>query len=71
VDAGLLWWIEAVAAGTFASAPEAVDAQRQADPNLEHETPLRNYLKTSWFADLVVLNKTDLVDSSTQAQVVV
>jgi len=29
-----------------------------------------NYLKTSWLADLVVLNKTDLVDAQTQAQVV-
>jgi len=46
--------------------PEAVDAQRQA--NLEHETPFEDQLVC---ADLVVLNKTDLVDSSTQAQVVI
>lgn len=61
----------AVAAGTFASNPEAVDAQRQADPNLEHETPLQELFEDQLAcADLVVLNKTDLVDASTQAQVV-
>lgn len=31
----------AVAAGTFASDPEAIAAQRQADDSLEHETPLQ------------------------------
>ena len=62
---------EAVAAGTFASNPEAVDAQRQADPNLEHETPLQELFEDQLAcADLVVLNKTDLVDALTQAQVV-
>lgn len=62
---------EAVAAGTFASDPEAVDTQRQADPNLEHETPLQELFEDQLAcADLVVLNKTDLVDASTQAQVV-
>lgn len=62
---------EAVAAGTFASNPEAVDAQRQADPNLEHETPLQELFEDQLAcADLVVLNKTDLVSTSTQAQVV-
>lgn len=62
---------EAVAAGTFASNPEAVDAQRQADPNLEHETPLQELFEDQLAcADLVVLNKTDLVDAPTQAQVV-
>lgn len=61
----------AVAAGTFASNPEAVDAQRQADPNLEHETPLQELFEDQLAcADLVVLNKTDLVDAATQAQVV-
>lgn len=62
---------EAVAAGTFASNPEAVDAQRQADPNLEHETPLQELFEDQLAcADLVVLNKTDLVSTPTQAQVV-
>ena len=62
---------EAVAAGRFASDPEAVDASRQADPSLEHETPLQELFEDQLAcADLVVLNKTDLVDASTQSQVV-
>lgn len=61
----------AVAAGTFASDPEAVSAQRQADENLEHETPLQELFEDQLAcADMVVLNKTDLVDEATQTQVV-
>ena len=61
----------AVAAGTFASDPEAVEAQRQADENLEHETPLQELFEDQLAcADMVVLNKTDLVDEATQTQVV-
>lgn len=60
----------AVADGTFASNPEAVAMQRQADPNLEHETPLQELFEDQLAcADLVVLNKTDLVDASAQAAV--
>ncbi len=60
----------AVAAGTFASNPEAVDAQRQADDNLEHETPLQELFEDQLAcADLVILNKTDLVDSQAKAEV--
>lgn len=62
---------EAVAAGKFASDPEAVDLLRQADPNLEHETPLQELFEDQLAcADLVVLNKTDLIDTQTQAAVV-
>ncbi len=62
---------EAVAAGKFASDPEAIDTQRQADPNLEHETPLQELFEDQLAcADLVVLNKTDLVDAAAQAEVV-
>ncbi|MBD2541008.1 cobalamin biosynthesis protein CobW [Coleofasciculus sp. FACHB-SPT36] len=62
---------EAVAAGTFASDPEAVDAQRQEDLNLEHETPLQELFEDQLAcADLVVLNKTDLVNATQQAEVV-
>lgn len=61
---------EAVANGRFASDPEAVDAQRQADDNLEHETPLQELFEDQLAcADLVVLNKTDLIDAATQAEV--
>jgi cobalamin biosynthesis protein CobW len=60
----------AVAAGTFASNPKAVAAQRQADDSLEHETPLQELFEDQLAcADLVVLNKTDLVDEKTKAQV--
>lgn len=61
----------AVAAGTFASNPEAVEQERIADPNLEHETPLQELFEDQLAcADLVVLNKTDLVDAATQVEVV-
>ncbi len=60
----------AVAAGTFASDPEAIAAQRQADDSLEHETPLQELFEDQLAcADLVVLNKTDLVDAETKARV--
>jgi cobalamin biosynthesis protein CobW len=60
----------AVAAGTFASDPDAVAQQRLADDSLEHETPLQELFEDQLAcADLVVLNKTDLVDESTKAQV--
>ena len=61
---------EAVANGRFASDPEAVAAQLPADDNLEHETPLQELFEDQLAcADLVVLNKTDLVDAATQAEV--
>lgn len=60
----------AVASGTFASDPEAVAAQRQADDSLEHETPLQELFEDQLAcADLVVLNKIDLVNEETKAQV--
>ena len=60
----------AVASGTFASNPEAIAAQRQADDSLEHETPLQELFEDQLAcADLVVLNKTDLVDIATKHQV--
>jgi cobalamin biosynthesis protein CobW len=60
----------AVAAGTFASDPEAVSAQRQSDDSIEHETPLQELFEDQLAcADLVVLSKTDLIDSKTQSEV--
>jgi len=54
----------AVAAGRFAENPEAVAAQRRADPNLEHDSPLTElYEDQLACADLVVLNKSDLLDA--------
>ncbi len=52
----------AVAAGTFAAYPEQVDAQRKLDPNLDHESPLHELFADQLAsADLVVLNKADLI----------
>ena len=53
----------AVAAGTFAASPEAVDRQRAADDGLDHETPLSElYADQVACADMVVVNKADLLD---------
>jgi len=61
---------EAVSTGTLASDLQAVEAQRQADPNLDHETPLQELFEDQLAcADLVILNKTDLVDDDVHAQV--
>lgn len=61
---------EAVAAGTFASDLQAIESQRQADDSLEHETPLQELFEDQLAcADLVVLNKTDLVNEETLAEV--
>lgn len=52
----------AVAAGTFAAFPEQVDAQRKLDPNLDHESPLHELFADQLAsADLVILNKADLL----------
>lgn len=60
----------AVAAGTFAAFPEQVDAQRRADPNLDHESPLHELFEDQLAcADLVVLNKTDLLADAALAAV--
>jgi cobalamin biosynthesis protein CobW len=61
---------EAVASGTLAADLAAIATQRQADPNLDHETPLQELFEDQLAcADLVILNKTDLVDAEAQAQV--
>lgn len=52
---------EAVAAGRFAPDPVAVDAQRAADDNLDHETPLSEVFEDQIAcADIVLLTKADL-----------
>lgn len=61
---------EAVSSGTLANDLDAIAAQRQADPNLDHETPLSELFEDQLAcADLVILNKTDLVDPQVQTQV--
>ena len=60
----------AVAAGTFAAFPEKVDAQRQFDPNLDHESPLHELFADQLAsADLVILNKADLLSADALAAV--
>jgi cobalamin biosynthesis protein CobW len=60
----------AVAAGTFAAFPEQVDAQRKLDPNLDHESPLHELFADQLAsADLVILNKADLLDAAVLATV--
>lgn len=60
----------AVAAGTFAAYPEQVDAQRKLDPNLDHESPLHELFADQLAsADLVVLNKADLIGAQDLAKV--
>src|SRR5690242_10869080 len=51
------------AAGLFAADPEAVARQRAVDPALVHDNPLEEVFTDQLAcADLVVLNKTDLID---------
>jgi cobalamin biosynthesis protein CobW len=52
---------EAVAAGRFAPDPDAMDAQRAADPQADHETPLSEVFEDQLAcADIVLLSKADL-----------
>ena len=61
----------ALAEGTIVGDLEALEAQRQADPNLEHETPLEELFEDQLgCADLVLLTKTDLVDSAKLEKVI-
>ncbi len=53
---------QALASGTLVGDLDALEAQRQADPNLEHETPIEELFEDQLAcADLVLLTKTDLV----------
>ena len=48
----------------------ALESQREADPNLDHETPIEELFEDQLAcADLVLLTKTDLVDDATLAKV--
>ncbi len=60
----------AVAAGLFASNPDAVQEQRQADEMLDHDAPLEEVFEDQLAsADMVLLNKTDLLDEDGLAMV--
>jgi len=57
--------VEAMAAGRFAADPDAVEAERRADASLDHDSPLEELFEDQLAcADLVVLNKTDLLDEA-------
>ncbi|MEC4982749.1 MAG: cobalamin biosynthesis protein CobW [Oscillatoria sp. PMC 1068.18] len=61
---------QALAAGTLVGNLEALEAQRKADPNLEHETPIEELFEDQLAcADLVLLTKVDLVDEETRIKV--
>jgi cobalamin biosynthesis protein CobW len=55
----------AVAAGRFADDHDAVEGLRVADESLDHESPIEELFEDQLTcADLIVLNKTDLLDSA-------
>lgn len=61
---------EAIAADRLAGNLEALEAQRQADPNLEHETPLEELFEDQLAcADLVLLTKVDRVEADLKEKV--
>ncbi|MDR6181183.1 cobalamin biosynthesis protein CobW [Asaia bogorensis] len=60
----------AVADGRFADDPEAVAKQREEDESLDHDNPLEEVYEDQLdSADLVILNKTDLLDDAALAAV--
>ncbi len=60
-----------VATGKLVKDLAALESQREADPNLEHETPIEELFEDQLAcADLVLLTKTDLVDSQTKQKVI-
>ena len=60
----------AVADGLFASDPVQVQAQREADEALDHESPLEELFEEQLgCADMVVINKSDLLDEATLGEV--
>ncbi|MFT3967047.1 MAG: cobalamin biosynthesis protein CobW [Sphingobium sp.] len=60
---------EALANGRFAADEAALAAARAADPTLDHDSPLEELFEDQLAcADLVLLNKTDLVDAAKLAE---
>jgi cobalamin biosynthesis protein CobW len=54
---------KAISQGRFADDEEAIAAQRAADPNVDHENPIQELFEDQLnCADMVILNKTDLID---------
>mgnify|MGYP002619966303 FL=1 len=60
----------AVAAGRFADDPEALAAQRAEDTSLDHDNPLEEVFEDQLLcADLIVLNKADLMTADEREKV--
>jgi len=60
----------ALASGRFASDEAAVNAQRQSDEMLDHDTPMGELFEDQLVcADLILLNKSDLVEEQKLAEV--
>ncbi|MFQ6017645.1 MAG: cobalamin biosynthesis protein CobW [Kiloniellaceae bacterium] len=60
----------AVAEGRFAADPQALEAQRRADAALDHDSPIEELFEDQLAcADMVVLNKTDLMDPDSLGRV--
>lgn len=60
----------AVAAGRFADDEEKVAAQRAGDDSIDHENPLEELFEDQLIsADMIVLNKADLVDEAALARI--
>ena len=61
----------AVADGLFAADPAAVQAQRESDDALDHESPLEELFEEQLgCADMIVINKSDLLDEAALQDVV-
>lgn len=59
----------AVADGRFADDPEALAAQAAEDPSLDHDNPLAEVFEDQVnAADLILVNKTDLLDAAALAE---
>ena len=60
----------ALASGQLVGDLEALESQRQADPNLDHETPIEELFEDQLAcADLILLTKVDQVDIATRQRV--
>jgi cobalamin biosynthesis protein CobW len=60
----------AVAAGRFADDPEKLAAQRAGDESIDHDNPLEEVYEDQLLcADMVILNKADLLDADAVARV--
>ena len=61
---------KALSEGRFADDEQAVAAQRAADPNLDHENPIEELFEDQLnCADMVIVNKTDLLSAGEQGRV--